>query len=142
LWTLLKRAAPPLAGLGAAPYLALAALLIASLAIYVLLRKKAADQFIAAGAALALAPMVLVSPHYPWYFAWIVPFLCFTPWLSVLYLTVASPLLYFVPGGPDPEGARTAYEAAIYGPFAALAGLELWRRHAARADATWTKVQA
>jgi hypothetical protein len=90
---------------------------------------------------LAVGATVLLSPHYPWYFAWIVPFLCFAPFTSVLYLTVASPLLYFVPGGPDPEGARTGFEAAIYGPFAVLAGLELWHRFA-RAGANWIKVEA
>ena len=142
LWNLLRSVAPPLAGLGATPYLVVAALLMASLAIYVVLKHKASDHVIAAATALAVAATVLVSPHYPWYFAWLLPFLCFRPHLSVLYLTVASPLLYFVPGGPDPGGARTPFQAAIYGPFAALALLELWRRHAARADASWTKAEA
>jgi len=142
LWTLLKRVAPPLASLGAAPYLAVSAALIASLAIFVVLRDKTGDHFIASATALAVAATVLVSPHYPWYFAWIVPLLCFGPLPSVLYLTVASPLLYFVPGGPDLEGARTAFEAAIYGPFAVLACLELWRRLAARTGTNWVKVEA
>jgi hypothetical protein len=86
--------------------------------------------------------MVLVSPHYPWYFAWLVPFLCFAPHPSVLYLTVASLLLYFVPGGLDPKGARMTFEAAIYAPFAALAGWELWRHRAAHTSANWTKLEA
>ena len=36
----------------------------------------------------------LTTPRYPWYYAWILPFLCFAPRLSWLYLTGASVLLY------------------------------------------------
>jgi hypothetical protein len=142
LWNLLKSVVPPLGDLGSVPYLVVSAAVLASLATYIVLRNNGADGYVASAALLAVAATVLVSPHYPWYFAWIVPFLCFVPHLSVLYLTVASPLLYFVPGGPDPHGARIAFEAAIYGPFAAFAGLELWRRRAARAGASWIKVEA
>jgi hypothetical protein len=142
LWNLLTSVAPPLGELGVVIYLPLAAAAIASLAIYVLLRDKTADHCIAAAAALALAATLLLSPHYPWYFVWIVPFLCFAPYPSVLYLTIASPLLYFVPGGPDPHGTRMAVESALYGPFAALAALELWHRRAARAGASFIKAAA
>ncbi|MGH7126515.1 MAG: glycosyltransferase 87 family protein [Stellaceae bacterium] len=141
LWNLLKIAAPQLAGLGIVPYLALAGGALASLAVYAVARDKSDSRFIAPAMALAVAATVLLSPHYPWYFAWIVPFLCFAPLPSVLYLTVASPLLYFVPGGPDPGGARTAFEAAIYGPFAVLACLELRHRLAARAGANWIEAK-
>jgi alpha-1,6-mannosyltransferase len=131
LWNLLKIVAPKVGNLGVAPYLALAAAALAALAIYAVARDKADSHYIASAMALAVAATVLLSPHYPWYFAWIVPFLCFAPIPSVLYLTVASPLLYFVPGGPNPEGARTPFEAAIYGPFAILACVELRHRLAA-----------
>jgi hypothetical protein len=139
LWNLLRSAIPSLEHLSVVLYLALAAALMASLSLYVLFKDRAADDFIAPATALAVTATVLVSPHYAWYFAWIVPFLCFAPYPSVLYLTVASPLLYFAPGGPDHQGARMAFETAIYAPFGALAGWELWRRRAAGAGARWTK---
>jgi alpha-1,6-mannosyltransferase len=141
LWNLLKSVVPPLASLGIVPYVAFAAAALASLAIYAILREKAGSHAIASAMALAVAATVLLSPHYPWYFVWIVPFLCFRPMPSVLYLTVASPLLYFVPGGPDPEGARTAFEAAIYGPFVVLVCVELRHRLAARAGTSWIEVE-
>jgi hypothetical protein len=141
LWNLVERVAPQFRDLGTGPYLALAAAALASLAIFAVARAKAESRFIASAMALAVTATVLLSPHYPWYFAWIVPFLCFAPMPSVLYLTVASPLLYFVPGGPDPEGARTAFEAAIYGPFAVLACLEVRQRLAARARASWIEAE-
>ena len=142
LWNLLKSVTPSLAELGIAPYLALGAAAVASLAIYAVLREKAAEHSIGSAIALAVASTIFLSPHYAWYFTWLVPFLCVAPYLSILYLTVASPLLYFVPGGPDPHGARMAFEAAIYGPFAVLVGLELWYRRVARTGATWIKVEA
>lgn len=40
--------------------------------------------FLAPGFALALALMLLFSPHYPWYVAWLVPFLTLIPDITVL----------------------------------------------------------
>ena len=141
LWHLLKSAVPPVDALGVLAYLALAAAIMVALALGILLRDRSADRFIASAMTLAVAAMILFSPHYPWYFAWILPFLCFLPRLSVLYLTAAAPLLYLVPGGPDPTGARMIVEAAIYGPFTALLGIELLRRRVSRSRA-WIKVEA
>src|SRR5260370_42274796 len=45
------------------------------------------NTFIARALALAAAFTVLLSPRYPWYFAWLVPFLCFIPAVSLFYLT-------------------------------------------------------
>jgi hypothetical protein len=135
LWNLLKSVSPAIADLGVLPYLVLAAAAIAALAVYAVLSDDAANRYIGSVIALAAAAMILASPHYPWYFAWIVPFLCFAPYPSLLYLTAASPLLYFAPGGPDPTNIRIIFETAMYGPFAVLASLELWhhrRRTAAR----------
>jgi alpha-1,6-mannosyltransferase len=129
LWNV-ARSVAPLEHLGPAPYLALAAAALLALGLRSLFTSE--SRYPAAAMTLAVAAMVLLSPHYPWYFAWIVPLICFTPRPSVLYLTLACPLLYFVPGGPDPQGARLPFEWAIYGPFAALLACELWRRRAAR----------
>jgi hypothetical protein len=131
LWNL-ARSVAPLEHVGPALYLALAAAALLLLAVHSLFTSE--GRYLASAMTLAVAAMVLLSPHYPWYFAWIVPFICFTPRPSVLYLTVACPLLYFVPGGPDPEGVRMRFEWAIYGPFAALVALEFWRQRVARTD--------
>jgi alpha-1,6-mannosyltransferase len=133
----LLRNVVPLEHVGPALYLALAAATLLALAVHSLFT--AEGRYLASAMTLAVASMVLLSPHYPWYFAWIVPLICFTPRLSVLYLTLACPLLYFVPGGPDPEGARLPFEWAIYGPFAVLVAFELWRRRAARTAISWIK---
>jgi hypothetical protein len=83
-----------------------------------------------AGAALlAGAFMFLVSPHYPWYFAWLIIFPCLTPYVSLLWLTNAALLLYLVQVGTPlmREGYRLLVESVIYGPFAVLAALDVWR---------------
>ena len=131
LWNL-ARSVAPLEHVGPALYLALAAAALLLLAVHSLFTTE--GRYLASAMTLAVAATVLLSPHYPWYFAWIVPLICFTPRPSVLYLTVACPLLYFVPGGPDPAGARMPFEWAIYGPFAALVIFELWRQRVARTD--------
>lgn len=43
---------------------------------------------------LGTAFMVLFAPHFPWYFAWLILFLCFVPSIPVSYLTVVSFVLY------------------------------------------------
>ncbi len=136
LWNLL-RSVVPLEPVGQAVYLGLAAAALVSLAVHSLFT--AEGRYLASAMTLAVAAMVLLSPHYPWYFAWIVPLICFIPRPSVLYLTVSCPLLYFVPGGGDLEGERMAFEWAMYGPFAALLAFELWRERAARTGISWIK---
>ena len=136
LWSLLGNVVP-LEHVGAAPYLALAAAALLALGVHSLYA--AEERYLASAMTLAVAAMVLLSPHYPWYFAWIVPLICFTPRPSVLYLTVACPLLYFVPGGGALAGERMPFELAIYGPFAALIVFELWRQRASRTGIGWIK---
>jgi hypothetical protein len=130
LWTLAGSFAP-LEHVGPALYLTLAAALLLALAVHSLLAPE--DRSLPSALTLAVAAIVLLSPHYPWYFLWIVPLVCLTPRPSALYLTLACPLLYFVPGGAALQAARMPFEWGIYGPFAALVGFELWRQRAARA---------
>ena len=136
LWSLLANVAS-LEHVGPAPYLALSAAALLALAVHSLYA--AEEHYLASALTLAVTATVLLSPHYPWYFTWIVPLICFTPRASVLYLTAACPLLYFVPGGGELEAARQPFEWAIYGPFAALLAIELWRRHAARTSIGWIR---
>jgi hypothetical protein len=73
--------------------------------------------------------MVLLSPHYPWYFAWLLVFACLAPLPSLLWLTAASLLLYLVPVGSQlvRDHHRVLVEGVMYGPFAALAAFDLRR---------------
>jgi hypothetical protein len=68
-------------------------------------------------AALGLASLftLLVSPHDPWYFTWLVPFLCFRMTAAHAWLTGACTLMYVL---PHPTGL--AVQSLLYVPFIAL----------------------
>ncbi len=126
-------AAPRPPNLSVLPYLATAALVLASLALATYLRQREGRDMLGAAGALIFTFLVLLSPHYPWYFLLAITFFCFVPYPPMLYLTTASFLLY-VPWGPRGATrflAESAFpaESALYGPFAVLAVALWWRQH-------------
>ncbi len=125
----LIRTLPWCGGLPTLAYIAGAGAVLAALAIRSLLRDSLDNDFTGA-AWLAAAFVVLVSPHYPWYFVWLIVFACFAPRLSLLWLTIASFLLYLVPVGSQlvRDNHRLLVELAIFGPFAVLTVFDLRRR--------------
>lgn len=86
------------------------------------------------GLVLGTAFMVLFAPHFPWYFAWLVPFLCFVPLASLFYLTAASFILYGTWLGDKPDQVFRL-KSFLYLPFGLLGAVELfaWRRRVALA---------
>ena len=129
LWNLLQTF-PQLSGLPTLVYLIGAVATFAALSAVVAFAGSPRTDTTAAPALLAGAFMFLLSPHYPWYFAWLIVFPCFAPYASLLWLTNAAFLLYLVQFGLPlvQEGYRLPVEAAIYVPFAALALVDVWRR--------------
>ena len=111
-------------------YLAAAALVMAVLALVVVFRPQRPDADLAGAMLLAVAFTLLVAPHYAWYFAWLVPFLCFYPVVGVIYLTCAVSLLYFAHWPP------TLLEAVpIYVPCVLILVTEFaWRRRRRKAE--------
>ncbi len=79
---------------------------------------------------IAIAFTVLFSPHYAWYFLWLVPFLCFFPRPSVFWLTLSAPLLYHTASWP-PSVADFSIQ---YVPFAVLLAAEQLRSSSAKRD--------
>ena len=87
-------------------------------------------------ALLATTFTVLLSPHYTWYFVWLVPFLCFVPgkfFAPLLYLTVASFMLYGTWLGDKPT-QMLWLNTCIYLPFTLLLFLSYRRRTAETID--------
>lgn len=78
------------------------------------------------GAWLATLAMLLVTPSFPWYYAWLLPLVAFTPRAGMLYLCSAVVLAYawwWLPalgGVPGPQ-------IWIYLPAIALLAADLWR---------------
>jgi alpha-1,6-mannosyltransferase len=127
LWGLAKTVLP-VTGAPASVYIVFAAALLMALGALVAFRRDALGPALPGAALLAAACMVLLSPHYPWYFAWLVVFACLLPCFSLLWLTVAVFLLYLVPVGSQlvRDSNRLIVESIIYLPFAVLAAVE-WR---------------
>lgn len=103
----------------AAPiYIALAALLLAGLGLWVaFVRRPSTDVEIwrAAGLLMACAT-VAISPHYPWYFAWLALPAIVAPSRALIWLATAPVLLYL-----DTFGDRFVWPSVVYLPALALA---------------------
>lgn len=70
---------------------------LTAVAVWRLLRvKQNAPELARAALALIGTYLLVTTPRYPWYYVWLIPFLCFAPVLGWLYLTCASVLLYLV----------------------------------------------
>ena len=72
--------------------------------------------------------MVLLAPHFSWYFAWLIPFLCFIPSVPVFYLTVANFVLYLTWLG-DSTNRVLVLKALIFVPALILVLIVKWWRH-------------
>jgi alpha-1,6-mannosyltransferase len=72
-----------------------AALVLAIVTCFALVRSSEAPRgWLVGAAAIAAAALIVFSPHYPWYFTWVLPVLCALPYTPMIYLVTASPLLY------------------------------------------------
>jgi hypothetical protein len=69
---------------------------------------------------LVILYTVLTSPHFAWYFAWAIPFLCFVPYWPMFYLTGSSTLLYIAGWPPSLLGG-----SIFYLPFAVFVAIDL-----------------
>jgi hypothetical protein len=107
-------------------YLAFAAAVMAGLAIGVLQRATDPRSCLAWSTALATMALFLTSPHYPWYFVWLVALLTAMPWWPAWWLTLAAPLLYC-----DAKTGHIPFWVglALYGGFAILCSVEVTRRN-------------
>src|SRR5262249_58660897 len=102
---------------------------MAALALFVLMRPRTVRGDLAGAMLLAVAFTLLVSPHYAWYFAWLVPFLCFYPVVGVIYLTCACGALSFAQWPP------TLWQAVpVYVPCILILVAEFAMRHRRKAE--------
>ncbi len=54
---------------------------------------RTAEEGIRSGLVLATALTLCFSPHYPWYFLWLLPFVVLWPWRPAIYLVLAATYL-------------------------------------------------
>jgi len=104
-----------------------AGILLILLIAYVL---KARMDIFRAGLTVLAGLLFLSSNAFPWYFTWIVPFLCFCPSPGLLLLTVTSvlgysPVIAYAAGGPFSNSSLM--QILEYLPVFALLGYEVAR---------------
>jgi alpha-1,6-mannosyltransferase len=99
---------------------------LAAIAAGVIFRARSSEVEPAAALLLGAAFLVLTSPHYAWYFAWVLPLLCRTVYAPLLYLSLASFLLYFVEVQDVDENLTPWWW--LYLGFAALAAADFTMR--------------
>jgi hypothetical protein len=79
----------------AAVYFAAVALAMIAVALMIQAGPTAPASIFANSLALAATAMFALAPVYPWYFCWLVPFLCFVPSPPVIWMTSAAFILYW-----------------------------------------------
>ncbi|HEY0347860.1 MAG TPA: glycosyltransferase family 87 protein [Pyrinomonadaceae bacterium] len=109
-------------------FLSFAGVVLLALALWSILKRDDDDRsYLRRSLLLGTAFMVLFAPDFPWYFAWLIPFLCFVPSIPVFYLTVASFVLYVTwIYWTDPQVFRI--KALIFLPFFLILALAIWLR--------------
>jgi hypothetical protein len=108
-----------------AAYLGLAVIVMAGLAIGALRRRPEPPSGLNWAMALGTAALFFASPHYPWYFVWLVALLTAAPWWPAWWLTLAAVLLYW-----DHKTANIPSWVGftLYGGFVILCAVDIvWR---------------
>jgi alpha-1,6-mannosyltransferase len=120
LWTLLSKIAA-LPAEASPIYFPIAATVLIALAAVLFFRRAEPGADLAMALVLAVATMVALSPHWPWYFIWLIPLVCVTPMWSVIYLTSAAAYLNFASFPPT-----VLEQSVLYVPFFGLLAIELF----------------
>jgi alpha-1,6-mannosyltransferase len=131
LWLEALSRVTPLPRYAGAVWFAVVALALGGLAVWMmLLRPQPAQRDLVAAARdigiLACATVIAITPHYPWYFAWLALPCCLAPSAAIIWLSAAAFLQ-----NHDPFGDYVVQMACIYLPFLALLVIDLKRRGAA-----------
>jgi hypothetical protein len=106
-------------------WLALTAIVLAVIALVVTLRRPRSNSPDVIGAhaiVLATALIVMLTPHYAWYYGWLAFLACLAPLSSVLWLTVACVAFDM------PTDHPLVYQSLIFLPFVVLAALDVARQ--------------
>jgi hypothetical protein len=108
-----------------AAYLGLATSVMAALSIGALRRPPEPRSGLNWAMTLGTAALFFASPHYPWYFVWLVALLTAAPWWPAWWLTLAAVLLYW-----DHKTGNIPFWVGftLYGGFVILCAVDVARR--------------
>jgi alpha-1,6-mannosyltransferase len=116
------------ANVPASAYLIFTVALLGLLSLWLMWDQQSDDiRYLRNGLITASACIVLLAPHFSWYFSWLILFLCFIPSVPVFYLTAASFLLYLTWINDTPDRVFML-KTFIFAPFLILGILVIWMR--------------
>jgi len=92
---------------------------LGALSLWMMRQRSDDTQYLRNGLLIASVFLLLLAPHFSWYFTWLIPFLCFIPSIPFFYLTVANFLLYLTWLGDAPNRVLVL-KALIFVPFLIL----------------------
>lgn len=106
-------------------YLGVCAIVLVAMSVAALRRPAGAEPTVRWARTIGMTTVLLLFPHYAWYFVWPIVLLTISPWAPGLWPTLTSFLLYW-----DPEGGRVPIwvGAVIYAGFAILAAIASFLR--------------
>ena len=104
-----------------------AVIILGGLAVWMTRSHHGDEDYISNALIMASTFTVLVAPNFPWYFAWLIPFLCFIPSIPIFYLTLSSFLLYLTwLYWADTQVFKI--KALMFVPFFFLLAVTIWLR--------------
>jgi len=104
-----------------------AVIILGGLAVWMTRSHHGDENYISNALIMASTFTVLVAPNFPWYFAWLIPFLCFIPSKPIFYLTLSSFLLYLTwLYWADTQVFKI--KALMFVPFFFLLAVTIWLR--------------
>jgi hypothetical protein len=120
--------AMPLPAIAAKIYLCALALLLACIAGAMVFQPATFSAQVIAKRCLLLSGVLMlgISPHYPWYFAFLLVPACIAPSPAILYLVTASFLLYL-----NPSHTGLLFPSLVFAPYGALAAWDFFKPHQA-----------
>jgi alpha-1,6-mannosyltransferase len=118
------------ANVPASAYLISTVVVLGVLSLWMMRDQRGDDiRYLRNGLIIASAFMVLLAPHFSWYFTWLIFFLCFIPSVPVFYLTAASFLLYLT-WINDASDRVFTLKTFIFAPFFITGLIVIWWRQA------------
>ena len=92
---------------------------LGALSLWMMRQRSDDTQYLRNGLLIASVFLLLLAPHFSWYFTWLMPFLCFIPSIPFFYLTLVNFLLYLTWLGDAPNRVLVL-KALIFVPFLIL----------------------
>jgi hypothetical protein len=105
-------------------YLASSTLVLAALGIWAALRYREPKETLGLALAISVVATILFSPHYPWYFIWIVPLAVMLRYLPAIVLTLSASYWFTTELALPGEGMFRLNEY-MYGTFVAAVLVDL-----------------